>query len=109
MKSATFAPVYAAIYPMLSERARECGYALAIHGTVCSQPGSDMDLLAFPWTESAVPAVELVKSFDEYFRTVLKWRTPTDGPEQKPHGRMAWSISTGNGGVIDLSVAPLIP
>lgn len=49
MKPPTFAPAYVGMYVILSEVAREHGYALAIHGTV----SRDFDLIAIPWTETA--------------------------------------------------------
>lgn len=49
MKPANPAPFYACLYPALCDRAREHGYALAIHGTVAT----DLDLIAVPWTTAA--------------------------------------------------------
>lgn len=48
MNPATYAPMYAALYPSLAEIARTHGWALAVHGTL----GRDMDLICVPWTEA---------------------------------------------------------
>jgi hypothetical protein len=104
MKPATFAPAYCAFYPMLAEICRENGYALAIHGTV----SRDFDLIAIPWTTDPVSAdtlITLVLNFTSMFDKD-KGRA-LHGPENKEHGRIAWSISVGNGSVIDFSVMPL--
>jgi len=46
MKPASRAPIYAAcVYPELAELCRDCGYALAVHGSLAR----DFDLIAIPW------------------------------------------------------------
>lgn len=106
MRAPTNAPVYAAFFPILAEIAQKRGYALAVHGSL----NSDMDLVAVPWTIHAVSADELVEAFRLYasqtMAMMFSGSTTLDGPEQKPHGRQAWSIIVGNGAVIDISVTP---
>lgn len=46
---------YMAVFFKLSSKARELGYALAVHGSVTR----DCDLIAVPWTDAAVNAFEL--------------------------------------------------
>lgn len=106
MKRATFAPVYLSIYPMLAERARACGYAGAIHGSVGATPGSDLDFLCAPWSDEAVSPDELIGELVAYLTGVSLFHPPLCEPEAKPHGRLAWSIILGNGAVIDVSVMP---
>lgn len=109
MKPATFAPAYVAFYPMLAEIARTNGYALSIHGSVVS----DMDLLAAPWTDEAAPAEQLMRAIADYadacMRAMFERSVTVLGPDNKPHGRLAWFIKVGNGSGIDLSVMPLLP
>lgn len=89
---------YAALYPVLRQRAYELGYALAIHGTLTK----DLDVLAVPWTESAVSAADLAAALVEAAGGFTS-RPPSD----KPHGRKAWTIHLGSsGGYVDLSVMP---
>lgn len=108
MKPPSFAPVYASFFPVLAEISQKNGYALAIHGSLLS----DMDLVAIPWTDEAVSAETLMKAIAEYATSVMGMMfesTPHwEGPETKPHGRVAWSLGVGNGAVIDLSVMPRV-
>lgn len=100
-------PMYAVIYPFMAMRAHECGYALAIHGSMAR----DFDLIAVPWTENAKSAEELVaRILDVMDGTIFSMEQldPTK-PTEKPHGRRAYSMHlrtwTGNA-YIDLSVMP---
>jgi hypothetical protein len=98
---------YMAVFFKLSSKARELGYALAVHGSVTR----DCDLIAVPWTDAAVNALELAHALiaesggtlcpfekDEYFLN--------GSPGAKPHGRLVWSILLGGQHYIDLSVMP---
>ena len=88
----------------LQERARELGYALIAHGSIAF----DIDMVAVPWTDDAVPAEEFVT---EFVATVRQHDISPeefhllDGPTEKPHGRRAWSIHV-QGTYFDLSVLP---
>jgi hypothetical protein len=102
-KKPCFAPAYlAGIYPALKEKAYECGYALAIHGS-CVR---DLDVIAVPWVDSAKTPVELVTNLCEVFH--VSPNHPLKEPAIKPHGRLAWSIPLWWGAYIDLSVMPLV-
>lgn len=98
---------FAVLYTRMMERARELGYALALHGTL----RRDLDVVAIPWTAEAVPARELADAMietsggflghgetDEYFLAGC--------PDAKPHGRLCWCVHLGAGPYIDLSVVP---
>ena len=105
MQKPTFAPPYVALFPQLSEIARECGYSLTVHGSV----QRDLDLVAIPWTYDAQPAEELVQRFGKYLRVFEDiFGTALHGPEEKPHGRRAWLFATCFGSAIDLSVMPRV-
>lgn len=89
---------YAALYPVLRQRAYELGYALALHGTLTK----DLDVLAAPWTEAAVSADDLAAALVE-----AAGGFTSSPPSNKPHGRKAWTIYLGSsGGYVDLSVMP---
>lgn len=131
MKPATRAPFYACMYHGLCETARKHGYALTIHGTVTS----DLDLVAIPWTEEAVSAVELKDALMAHISAVdYEGLTRRQFPENedlvqqiltkererkevedatgatiKPHGRRAWNLYLDAGAKVDLSVMPLAP
>ena len=52
---------WAALALPLKTKARELGYNLVLHGSLAR----DIDLIAIPWVESAVPAEQLVEAFLE--------------------------------------------
>jgi len=95
----------------LREKARDLGYALAVHGTL----RRDIDLIAVPWSEGAVPPPELAAALRAAAETVngeAHWSWSMQGreftlagcPGTKPHGRLGWVINLGGGPYIDLSV-----
>ena len=104
--------IYVALMPMLKEIARLHGYALAAHGSM----ERDLDLIAIPWKEDALPEVELVEAIRVSIGghrpgTDIKYKRET--PEKKPHGRLAWSFyfdekraRIEEGPYIDISVMP---
>lgn len=108
--------VYVAMIPVLTETARDCGYALAVHGSLAR----DLDLVAIPWTEEAQSAEHLLLrllSVIGYVNGHLPHRNVGDDgsteqkshgdlPAKKPHGRLSWNITFDNGLFIDLSVMP---
>jgi len=106
MKDVTRAPVYVVLFTGLTDIARARGYALAAHGSM----QNDMDLVAIPWTEEAVSAQELVDRLIEYLTifAMCEGGVKVFGPEQKPHGRIAWVLSMGYGAQLDISVMPRI-
>lgn len=101
--------------------ARELGYCIAMHGSM----QRDFDLVAVPWVEGAAEPEVLVKAVCECVSGHItdsgteagKWdpeantfvKAVITQPEQKPHGRQAWSIQLGLGAFIDLSVMPKRP
>lgn len=107
-------PKYKALIGPLREKAKELGYALAVHGTL----KRDIDIVAVPWTDSAVSAAELARALFLVTREVngmawLSW-SPAKGreftlagcPGVKPHGRLVWVFNLHGGPYIDLSVMP---
>jgi hypothetical protein len=90
------------VVPKLLPVARRLGYAIALHGSF----QRDLDVVAIPWTDEAVPAEELVEALRVEVHGWLQ-RDQDPNPTVKPHGRLAWSIHTEDGvGYIDLSVMP---
>lgn len=111
MKPIAFAPAYLWLIPLMTEIAREHGYALAVHGSI----NRDLDLIAVPWVEEVKPATELVEALRECvcgnIRSYVRGAGGNDvcvNPENKPHGRVAWSIHMQYPHLyIDLSVMPV--
>lgn len=98
MKAATNAPVYAALYHDFAEVARKHGYALAIHGSL----QRDFDVVAVPWSVRPSDPMEVINDLCKEFAI-----ENVSGPEQKLHGRLAWTIAIGFGeSRLDLSFMP---
>lgn len=101
MKPSNFAPVYACLYPQLTEIARKHGYALATHGSMAR----DFDLVCIPWIESPSNPQSVVDEMTSTFgiREVGK-------PETREHGRLIYTLSVKFGECfIDLSFMPTHP
>lgn len=90
------------ILPGLQETARECGYALSFHGSAAR----DLDLVATPWIEEALPAETLVAAMADRIGAKI------DGTATKPHGRRVWTmgflLDPQRGPYVDVSVMPRI-
>lgn len=98
-KKPTYAPAYlVGIYPALAKKSIELGYALALHGSL----QRDLDIIAVPWTDSAVDPITLVAALCDEFNVAPNHEI--NKPEIKPHGRLAWSIPLWWGAYLDLSV-----
>ena len=96
------ATFYAVLYPDFRRVAIECGYALAIHGSMAR----DMDLIAVAWTEDAQPVEVLVKAINDCLGdTVWKEHNLTTCGE-KPHGKLCYTLSIMGDWFIDLSIIP---
>jgi hypothetical protein len=106
---------YVGLFQTLSTVANKHGYALALHGSLAR----DMDVFAMPWVEEAIAPAELIQhltqsitflrvdmAMDNYTEDTNKFRGRIDGPERKPHGRLAWNIHLGMGCTLDISVMP---
>jgi hypothetical protein len=115
MKDVSPTTAYFAAIPLLTEVARKCGYALAVHGSV----GRDLDLIAAPWTEEADSAENLILAMLAAFgwnrAHLLPGCVDAEGnvsrpagnvPTKRPHGRLAWCIHFENGLYLDVSVMP---
>lgn len=100
----------------IRERARELGYAIAVHGTLIR----DIDLIAVPWTLDAVSAsvlAQAIKLVIEKVNGCAYMGYTIDKPAEfsmagcpgrKPHGRLCWTftLQRQQGPYIDLSVTP---
>lgn len=95
---------YAVLYQSMRKAALDCGYALALHGTM----QKDMDLMAMAWVEDAKPVKDLIEALDDCVGGTVwkdfKWKHMT----KKPHRREAYNITIMGDYFIDLSVIPPI-
>lgn len=99
-RNGKFPAVYAAIYPTLCDVAKDCGYALSIHGSLLH----DFDLVAVPWTSYATPAEDLIEEIISRFSGSFVHTVGAIG--EKPHGRRVWTIYLDGHAYIDLGVMP---
>ena len=84
-----YAPVYAAArYPELCLIFQRHGYAFSVHGSLAR----DFDLIAVPWGENLSLPNEVLKEVMVKFAVRM-----VDSPEEKLHGRLAYTMSIGWG------------
>lgn len=93
---------YACYFSAMARVARECGYALTMHGSM----ERDLDAVAVPWTDEAIAADDLIKAL-AHECAMIEEGTATE----KPHGRLAYVLrpAVGSFFYVDLSVMPLAP
>jgi hypothetical protein len=106
------------LLPALRCVAEQCGYALAVHGSL----ERDIDLIAAPWRICAVGPERVAEQIFNVCKCVTgfakwcgNWDETSDfkpgpgtlpNPERKPYGRLGYSILLSGGPYIDLSVMP---
>jgi hypothetical protein len=110
-------PIYEKLIDPIRIKAKELGYAVAVHGTL----KRDIDLVAIPWIAEAVEPKVLAMALHEVVLAVHGKSYLQDDPfhmdgcpGHKPHGRLVWSfyfaVENGNPaafhGYVDLSVMP---
>lgn len=93
---------YAVLYDSMRRAALDCGYALALHGSM----QSDMDLMAMPWVEDASPVDVLVSKLNDCIGETVWKESNLHLRETRPHGRMIYTLSMMGSWHIDLSVIP---
>lgn len=93
---------YAVLWPSLKKAAIECGWALALHGSM----ESDMDLMAMPWVEDCKPVEEMIKTLSDCLGNTV-WKDHHIKPHYgKPHGRVVYSLSICADWYLDVSCMP---
>ena len=58
------AAFYASMWDDIRQCAMDCGWAVALHGSL----NSDMDIMAMPWTETAVSFYEVCRRIKTLFK-----------------------------------------
>ena len=79
---------FASIYEDIRYVAIHCGWAVALHGSLCS----DMDIMAMPWTEEAIKFEELVDKISKLFDDNSLAENYTITYDEKPHNRVVATI-----------------
>lgn len=85
----------------IQQCALQCGYAIAVHGSM----QRDLDLIAVPWYDDAASPAVLVASMCAALGVSLQ----TGDDRTKPHGRRAYTLLMGGACFMDLSVMPPLP
>lgn len=92
---------FVALIPRLTRVCQIHGYALGVHGSMVR----DLDVIAVPWEEGAVSAIQLRDAIiGEVHGYLLSHERE---PKVRPHGRLCWPIYISPEYYIDLSVMPL--
>ncbi len=94
------AAFYAAMWPDLRAAALSKGWALGIHGSLAS----DMDIMAMPWTDDAVPVEELIDALWNCFEGMNMPQDMQKPYKGKPFGRLVYTIPVWADFYIDLSI-----
>lgn len=90
---------YAAMWDDIRKCAMDNGWAVALHGSLVS----DMDIMAMPWIEEASPFETVVSEIAALFEGNPLADKRCISYEQKPHGRIAASISIWADFFLDIS------
>ena len=91
---------YASMWDDLRQAALDCGWALALHGSLAN----DMDIMAMPWTEDAKPIEVLLDAMCSCFTDNEDLRKDVFETNDKPHGRTVYTFPIFADFYIDLSV-----
>jgi hypothetical protein len=91
---------YATIYEDLKRVAKECGWAVALHGSL----NNDMDIMAMPWVEGAEPVEELIKGISDLFVDNPFHHMNGEPYKNKPNGRVVYTIHIFKDFYLDINI-----
>lgn len=93
------AAFYAAMWDDIRQCAMDCGWAVALHGSL----NSDMDIMAMPWAQEITCFPEMVRRISELFTgsSMAKNYRITYG--EKPYGRAVATIPIWGDFYLDIS------
>lgn len=91
---------YSVLWPSMRKAAIDCGWALALHGSM----QSDMDLMAMPWTEDCKSHQVLAQAISDCLGKSIWREHHLEAHHTKPHGRIVYTLSIGSDWYIDLSL-----
>ena len=93
------ASFYAAIWEDIRRCAMDNGWAVALHGSL----SSDIDIMAMPWTEEAIPFQSLVKCLSELFEDNMLSSQWVISYGEKPFRRIVATIPIYDDYYLDIS------
>ena len=79
---------YASMWEDLKNAALNCGWSLALHGSL----NSDMDIMAMPWTEDAKHVDEMINSLCSCFTDRKELICTVQVSDDKPNNRVVYTI-----------------
>lgn len=79
---------YACMWEDIRQCAMDCGWAVSLHGSLAS----DMDIMAMPWVENAVPFKEMVDRISKLFKGNDISTQYVITYNEKPHNRVVATI-----------------
>lgn len=92
---------YSNIFDDLKRVAKECGWALGLHGSLAN----DMDIMAMAWTENATTAQELIDTIcDKCFKNNPFDETNRVPYFDKPNNRVVYTIVIWKDFYLDINV-----
>ena len=91
---------YACMWNDFRQAALDCGWALALHGSLAN----DMDIMAMPWVEDAKPIDEMIKALEGCLTIPEGRHCKTKVSNDKPHNRVVYTISIFADFYIDLCI-----
>ena len=80
---------YTILWPSFRKAALDCGWAIALHGSMAS----DMDMMAMPWTEDAVCKEDFVQAMSNCIGKTIWSDHHFKADKSKPHGRISYTLS----------------
>jgi hypothetical protein len=96
------AALYAALWEDIRYAAMDCGWAVALHGSLAR----DMDIIAMKWVEDCTDAQTMIdtiisRCFEDNFLAKTFTKCSKD---VKPHGRICYSIPIWGNHYLDISL-----
>ena len=82
------AAFYAAMWDDIRQCAMDCGWAVALHGSL----NSDLDIMAMPWVQEACSFENLIKEIVKLFHGNYLSSLYSINHGDKPHGRVVATI-----------------
>ena len=82
------ASFYAWMWEDIRQCAMDCGWAVGLHGSLAS----DMDIMAMPWVDNAVPFKEVVDRISRLFKDNDVSSQYLITYNEKPHNRVVATI-----------------
>lgn len=96
------AALYAILWEDIRNAAMDCGWAVALHGSL----SSDMDIMAMKWVEDCTDADTMIDTIIErcFGDSVVSKYGKRCVQNEKPHGRVCYSIPIYGDVYLDISL-----